>query len=166
MSRKQTIALALAAFIFLPLFFSGGLQLFQLYLKQRVEHRLENEKLVTIRVPLQNIRWVEEEREVMVNGKMFDLKSYHEEEGVFTATGVWDEKETAVMNLISGFNDQAQTGLIIRVLLLIQSIAFVYPLAVPFPALSFFKCFLIFDRFFKTIFLKKIYHPPRNFSLH
>lgn len=126
MNKRKTIAIAVAAFILLPLFFSGGLQLFQVYLKQRAIHKLETETLTQVKVPLEQVKWMEAGREVMINGKMFDLKTYAEADGFFTATGVWDEKETQVMEWLNHFNDQQQTGLVIRLLLLSQSLLLIY----------------------------------------
>ena len=101
--------------------FSGGLQAFQQYIKYTATERLESEELVTITVPVSKVQWMEEGREIMVDGKMFDIKTYSEKDAVFTATGVYDDKETAVMELLNHFNDKQQNNFIIQLLLLVQS---------------------------------------------
>ena len=123
MRKKKIIAVVFALFILLPLAFSGGLQLFQRYLKYRVSERLTTESLVNISVPAVDVEWVEEGREVRIRGEMFDLESYEEKDGVFIAKGVWDEEETDVMNILSRFNDGEQTNLVIRMFLMIQTLA-------------------------------------------
>ena len=154
----------MAAFILLPLLFSAGLQCFQLYLKQRASSRLERETLVQISVPMEKVQWVEEDHEVMIDKKMFDLKQWEEKDGMLVATGVWDEKETEVMGLLNGFNDGEQTGVVIRAMLLIQAIAFIIRVS------NFSHADILLKKqgsFLRMIYLegfhKKIYQPPRIF---
>jgi hypothetical protein len=164
--KKKTIAIVLAAFILLPLVFSAGLQLFQQYLKHRAGFRLENEILVNIAVPLQKVKWVEEDREVMIDGKMFDIKQFEEKNDLLIATGVWDEKETEVMGILQGFNDGEQTGFIIRAMLLIESIAFVLYWALTALYSAYLKSrYALLKTFYATGFHSRIYQPPKSFSL-
>lgn len=121
MRRKTIIALVLCSIIAFPLIFSGGLQAFQQYIKHTVTERLESEVLVTLTLPVSKVQWMEEGREIMVAGKMFDIKTYSEKDGIFTLTGVFDERETAVMELLNHFNDKQQNNFIIQLLLLVQS---------------------------------------------
>ena len=100
---------------------SGGLQAFQQYIKYTVSERLESEELLTVTIPVSKVEWMEEGKEIMVEGKMFDIQTYFEKDGVFTATGLFDERETAVMGLLNNFNDRQQTDFIIQLLLLAQS---------------------------------------------
>ena len=120
MNKKSTIAFILSCFILLPLFFSTGLQVFQLYLKHRVEKRLEKESLVTISCPVQKIKWIEDGREIMVEGQMFDVKTYRIENGIFIGSGVYDEDETKAMELFKNFNEKEQNYLLIHLLLYSQ----------------------------------------------
>lgn len=114
--RRHIISVFLGCLVLLPLVFSGGLQLFQVYLKYRAEHRLETEVLQTLSVPEHKVHWIEEGREFMVDGRMFDLKSYSVKNGILTAWGVFDEEETQAMALLNHFNDRQQDLLIIRLL--------------------------------------------------
>ncbi len=127
MGRKTIIAFILSCTILIPVLFSGGLQLFQQYTKHRAFQRLKSNDLITISFPLRKVKWMEEGREIMVDGKMFDIKFYCEKEGSLIAIGVYDEKETRIMELLNNFNDRDQNNFIIRLLLLAQSfIAFIY----------------------------------------
>jgi len=166
MSQRKTIAAALAAFICIPLILSGGLQVFQAYLKYRAQHRLETETLVSIQVPSQHVKWIEDD-EVMIQGKMFDIKTYHETDGFFHAVGVWDEKETKVMQLMNNFNDSQQQALIIRLLIFSEVlIALVLGFAIlkrfiDLRSFTFFPGFYIPDPFFE-----KKSPPPKAFPVH
>jgi hypothetical protein len=98
------------------------LQGFQLYLKTRVERVLESGKLEKLSFPAASVQWVEEGREILVEGKMFDIKDFLIENGVFHATGFFDEEETKVVDLLNGsFTEKGQDTLIIGLLLWMQS---------------------------------------------
>jgi hypothetical protein len=97
----------------------GGLQAFQFYIKQRMEASLERDVLHTITLPVAEVQWYEEGREILVDDKMFDIKTYSITDGVFTAQGVFDEKETEIVKLLSGhWSDKEQTHFVVQLLLL------------------------------------------------
>ncbi|MGZ5285776.1 MAG: hypothetical protein ACXWB9_01260 [Flavisolibacter sp.] len=162
MNKRKTIAVAFLAFILIPLFFSGGLQLFQVYLKHRAEKRLDTETLADLKFPLHTVQWVEEGREIKVDGKMYDLESYHEAGGFLYGKGVHDEHESQVMNLLSDFNEKDQDNFIIRVLLLSQSIAVsIILVTIAFGINGLKRPFTLYTRKKVATFYKKIYQPPR-----
>jgi hypothetical protein len=119
-TKRHIIAIFLCCLVMLPLLFSGGLQIFQLYLKQRASYRMEHGQMQNLVIPIEKVQWMEEGREIMVDGKMFDLASYSVEDGFLKARGVFDERETTVVNLLHHFNEKAQSQLIIRLLLFSQ----------------------------------------------
>jgi len=102
-----------------PLLFMSGLQLFQAFIRQRMETSLHTEPLVTISFPESEVVWYEEGREVMVEGRMFDIKTFEITDGIFTAQGIYDEEETRVVNLMKGhWSDQQQSNFVVQLLLL------------------------------------------------
>jgi len=102
-----------------PVLLLGGLQAFQFYLKQRMEASLESGALQTLSLPASEVHWYEEGREILVEGKMFDIKTYAISNGVFTAQGVFDEEETEVMNLLNGhWSEKQQSHTVVQLLLL------------------------------------------------
>lgn len=162
--KRKTITILFAFVILLPLVFSGGLQLFQVYLKHRAEQRLQTETIFDLSFPLHKVKWVEEGREIMVDGKMYDLQSYHEEGGMLIAKGIYDEHESRVMNVLHNFNEKDQNQLIIRVLLLIQIFSvIVHTLAPIFQPGLLQKYFQPFSSRIPLPVVKKIYQPPRPF---
>lgn len=164
MRRKTNIAFILGCIVLTPLLFSGGLQLFQKYTKDLARQRLETNELITISLPLHNVKWMEDGREIMVNGKMFDIKSYCEKEGNLIAIGIYDEKETTVMELLNNFNNKEKNNFIIQLLLFTQSfVAVIYFLNNSVNAASFLKhsYFLVLKKI--SPFLQQFYPPPRCF---
>lgn len=61
-----------------------------------IEDKLESDGLQTITIPVKNFRWYEEDREIIVNGTMFDVKSIHRSNDNYIITGLYDEEETAL----------------------------------------------------------------------
>jgi len=160
--RKYIIALFLSCIILFPLLFSGSLQIFQQYIKYRATERLETETLVSITIPLNKVKWIEEGREIMADGKMFDIKSYSEKDGNLVAVGVYDEKETRVMELLNNFNDKQQNNFIINLFLLTQTfIAVIYFLLNSIQKTSLLKHFSFIVLKKPTPFHPQFYLPPR-----
>jgi len=83
----------------------GGLQAFQYHIKQKVDKAFAEKELQTIVLPENEVNWYEQGKEIMVNGKMFDLKAYSICKGVFTAIGVYDEEETGGAVEVDGDDD-------------------------------------------------------------
>jgi hypothetical protein len=102
-----------------PLLFMGGLQALQFYIKERMEASLERDALQTIALPAAEAIWYEGDKELLINGKLFDVKAYTTANGVLTAKGIFDEQETEVINLLnSTWSETQQTHLVIQLLLL------------------------------------------------
>jgi len=141
----------------------GGLQAFQLYIKQRMEKALQEENLQTITLPVSEVHWYEKGREILVEGKMFDIESYSIEGEIFTATGVFDEHETRVVEMLGHFGDDEQNNFIIKLLLLTQSF-------IAFTIFSFFISFwkhlsvinILFSPSYSSPFLMKQFPPPKT----
>lgn len=58
---------------------------------------LDRQSLVTIKVDQENFSWIDEGREMMIGGRMFDVKSFELENGVYTVNGLFDDEETALL---------------------------------------------------------------------
>jgi hypothetical protein len=122
--RKKSfyiIPIVFSLLIASPLLFMAGFQTFQLYVSHRMEFSLKRNDLQTLTFSASKVQWVEAGREILVEGKMFDIKSYSIKDGVFTAQGLFDEKETKVVNLLQGhFTDFQQDFMVVKLLLLAQ----------------------------------------------
>jgi len=103
-----------------PVLLMGGLQAFQYHIKQKVDKAFAEKELQTIVLPENEVNWYEQGKEIMVNGKMFDLKAYSICKGVFTAIGVYDEEETGVIALLGHFSEKDQSSFLLKLLLLSQ----------------------------------------------
>ena len=83
--------------------------------QQSVRHimkeRLEEEILHRISLPEAKVHWVKKNKEILVNGKMFDVKTFYVENGYYKFTGLYDEEETeSARQLENNFNKNNKTG--------------------------------------------------------
>lgn len=111
-NRSYIISLLFSSLLLLPLLLIIVLQLWQLHIKHRSEERLESRSLQTIEVAADKVKWEEEGREVTINGEFFDIKSYTESDGKYILTGVWDEQETAIKNVLNKKAEGPAAGII------------------------------------------------------
>jgi len=61
-----------------------------------MEEKLENSQLQTIVIPVSDVQWYEENKEIIVGGKLFDIKSVVYQDGVASFTGLYDDQETNI----------------------------------------------------------------------
>jgi hypothetical protein len=149
-----------------PTLFMGGLQAFQFYIRQRMETSLEREVLTNLSLPASEVIWYEEGREIRVDGRMFDIKSFTIQNGIFSATGVYDDDETEVVNLMNGhWSEQDQQHLIVQLLVLSHCVLAIHLIGFAFNSFS-------LRRILATPFLARYpapvlpisIPPPRPFS--
>lgn len=79
--------------------------------RYEMKEKLEENILHTITVSEKNVHWVKKNKEILVNGKMFDIKHFQAENGYFIFTGLYDEEETALNEEVNNnFNRNNKSG--------------------------------------------------------
>lgn len=81
-----------------PLFFALFFRLQQHRIRHEMEERLQAHLLHSITILDNNVQWLEKGKEILVDGRMFDIKSYKYENNIYTFTGLFDNEETALVN--------------------------------------------------------------------
>jgi hypothetical protein len=71
-------------------------------------HSLEKDQVTTIRIPEKDFKWYEENREILIDGKMFDVKSIQLIEGIYEVTGLFDEMETELNAMLEDLHKDAK----------------------------------------------------------
>lgn len=104
--KKQITAFALLLLVVLPLFFSAGLFLKQQIIQQQRRQRLDTELLQTITVSAEKIVWVKPGKEILVDGKLFDVKSFKKNGNDILLTGFYDYKEDKLVKHIRDIFDK------------------------------------------------------------
>jgi hypothetical protein len=95
MDLRRTISIFIICFaasapLFMPAYFITNRSL----IRHQMMERMEKQHLTAIQVPAEEFHWYEKGREILVDGKMFDVKSIRLHNGTYFITGLFDEQET------------------------------------------------------------------------
>jgi hypothetical protein len=95
----------LTPFLFLlllgiPVIFSMTLLIKQQIIHYQIDERMHEEILQTITLSSKTIIWIKPGKEVLVNGKLFDVKTIKTQGAGITLTGYFDDKEDILVDQI------------------------------------------------------------------
>lgn len=97
-ATKKSISYLLLFLAAVPLLYILTFKFQQHAIRQKMKSRLEAHVLHTISIPEHQVHWIKNGKEIKVNGKMFDIKSFQTRDGVCVFTGLYDHEETALRN--------------------------------------------------------------------
>jgi len=97
---KKTSVLYLLFAAIIPFAFILFFQIKQQVVHHKMKESLEQELLQIISIPEKKVQWIKAGKEILVEGKMFDIKSFYKENGQYVFTGLYDHEETALVNLL------------------------------------------------------------------
>ena len=113
-NKKQITALGLLLLVALPLLLSVCIYLKQTILQNQRKQRFETEQLQTITVLCEKTVWVKAEKEILIDGKLFDVKFYKTVDQKIILTGFYDNKEDKLIkdtgDLINKKNDSGSSS--------------------------------------------------------
>lgn len=99
--RKKTIvAFFLMMIVILPLFFYSYLQLKQFTIWHRMEEKLEKCHLQSFSIPTKDVVWQKMNKEIVIEGRLFDVKSFIIQRDSITFCGLYDDEETTIKSQI------------------------------------------------------------------
>lgn len=100
-TRKKILAFAMLLLVAAPLFFFPVFLIRQTLHRYQMEERLENTHLQTITINLKDVNWVKEKKEVIIDGNLFDIKSYVITGDIIELTGLYDTDEDELKKELS-----------------------------------------------------------------
>lgn len=77
----------------IPLFLSVGFIIRQKIIVQEIKVQLEKESLQHITISLADLNWTDEGKEIIIGGKLFDVRSFSLSKNNITVLGLFDNKE-------------------------------------------------------------------------
>jgi hypothetical protein len=98
--KKIITAFVLLLILAVPLFFSVSVLVKQQIAQYQRNEKFSKEILQTITVSSEAVYWVKAEKEVLFNGKLFDVKSYIKKSNSISLTGFFDDKEDKLVQQI------------------------------------------------------------------
>ncbi len=101
-TRNHTIAtLFLIVLIAAPVLFAANYQIKKRSIRRRMKVQLEASMLHTLTLNGSDIHWVKPGKELVTEGRMFDVKTMTwRDDGTVTITGLFDHEETALVQYL------------------------------------------------------------------
>lgn len=99
--KKITTAFSLLFLLAIPVLLSVTMLMKQKIMHYQREQRMVHEVLQTIQINTRNIFWIKPGKEVLIDGKMFDVKSLKTVGSYTHITGYFDEKEDILIQQIT-----------------------------------------------------------------
>jgi hypothetical protein len=106
MIRKRILVAALLLVVAGPIFFSGVFLVQQKLLQHEMMEKLETEAIQTINISVTDIHWVKKDKEALINGRLFDVKSIAIANNNITLTGLFDTDEDDLMAMMKDATQQ------------------------------------------------------------
>ena len=75
-----------------------------------MKEELEKGMLQRITISKDDLHWVEQGKEILVNGKMFDVEDLVHEGNYVTVTGLYDEDETSLISILNRLQSENSRG--------------------------------------------------------
>lgn len=95
--QKKLTANVLLLLIVMPLLFSVFLLVRQKLIQQEAVENLETASLQTITIRYADLHWLKSGEEVVIDGKLFDVRSYTLVNDQISLTGLYDGKEDELL---------------------------------------------------------------------
>jgi hypothetical protein len=108
--RKTIIIFILSLAAVLPLCLSGFFIAGRIIIRITMLEKIEQDELKTISLPTDQIQWYKKNHELIVDGKMFDVKSIHQVGDSSIISGLFDEEDTELHEALAGMHEQKNKG--------------------------------------------------------
>ena len=92
-AKNNIASFFLIIIVAMPLLLPVGYLFKKLIIAQRMEYELEQGALQKLTLPYDEVQWIKKDKEILVAGKYFDLKSYKIINNTLEATGIFDQEE-------------------------------------------------------------------------
>lgn len=93
---KKILFLLLFAALLIPAITPLIIQIKIAWIKMEAERRLETNNLQVVHIPVKNVKWVKQGKEMIINNRLFDVKDFLQNATEIIVTGIYDDIETAL----------------------------------------------------------------------
>ncbi len=122
-SAKHIITAFLLVLAAMPLVYILFARVHQQSIRYKMKEQLEAQILQTVVIPGNEIVWVKDGKEIWVNGRMFDIRSTHLQNGLYVFRGLYDNDETSLLKQLQKDqqNSTSENKLLIQLFQFLQS---------------------------------------------
>ena len=111
LKSKKILAIVLLLIVAAPILIFSAFLVKQKLIQYEMEENLENASLQTITVNGKDIQWLKKDKEAVIEGKLFDIKSYRIKNEQIILTGLFDRDEDNLHEQLKNFVQQKnETG--------------------------------------------------------
>lgn len=103
MRIKKITGIFLLLLVAVPLFFSIGFIIKQKNIQAEMKQQLKMALLQTVIVPARDVKWIKKDKEILVYGHMFDVKTSVKSGENIVFTGLYDKDEQKLHEHLKGF---------------------------------------------------------------
>jgi hypothetical protein len=103
---RNTSLLILLLLAALPFLSAVYLQVRQDHIKNRMKEKLRESFLTTITLGKNEVHWIEKGKEILVNGRLFDIRSFQVSGTHIIFTGLFDDEETNLVYTLKQSEEQ------------------------------------------------------------
>lgn len=90
----KIFSIPLAALVLTPFFFALYFQVQQSIIRKRMEEKLMGQELTTLTLKQADLVWYKKGKEIILQGRLFDVFSIKEKGGELLVSGLFDDAET------------------------------------------------------------------------
>jgi len=105
-SQKKIVAAAMLVSLAAPLFFLLAFFIKQQHIQHEMKERLESSSLQTITIKKTEFKWVKKNKEIIIDGQLFDVKSLNINKNEIIVTGLFDHDEDELEKVFSSVMHQ------------------------------------------------------------
>jgi hypothetical protein len=121
---KKISALFFITLGLIPVFFMLVVAVKRQHIRHEMKEKMEERLLHSVTLQNSGIVWVKAEKEIVIEGRMFDVKRYETKNGITVFTGLYDEEETALNGLLDNEWQKGQGKFYMQLFQLLQNVFF------------------------------------------
>jgi hypothetical protein len=103
LNTKKILAFSMLLLTAAPIYFFTGIIVKQKIIQLGMKEKLANSSLQTIGINEINSSWIKINEEISIEGKLFDVKSVKVLNGITMVTGLYDNDENILLELLNNF---------------------------------------------------------------
>ena len=107
---RKIVLVFLCTIATIPLLMSPAFLAGRIVIRKVMLSRLESSGLQTYAIPLNRLKWYTEGHELLIDGRMFDVKSIHQEGDKYVVSGLFDDDETELNHIITAASSPNNQG--------------------------------------------------------
>lgn len=122
-ATKKTITSFLLLLAAMPLIYILFFRVQQQSIRKKMKERLEAQVLHTVTIPENEVHWIKNAKEILINSRMFDIRSYKIQNGEYIFWGLYDDDESILLKQLqkNQQNNSRDDKLLVQFLQFLQS---------------------------------------------